>query len=61
MLQYVIISELQQHRCLATMTFQQDGAPPHNAHEIQNLLWHHFTEDHIISHLFPTKWPPHSH
>ena len=60
MLEDMVIPELQQRGCLATVTFQQDGAPPHIAREVQNLLRRHFTEDRIISRAFPTRWPPRS-
>ena len=55
MLEDMIIPELQQRGCLSTITFQQDGAPPHIAHKVQNLLRRHFTEDPIISHTFPIR------
>ena len=44
MLEDMVISELQPRGCLATVTFQQDDAPPHIAREAQNLLQCHFTD-----------------
>ena len=60
MSQDMVIPEFQQRGWLTTITFQQDGDPPHNAHEVQNLLRHHFTKDGIISRAFPIRWLPRS-
>ncbi|GBM90436.1 hypothetical protein AVEN_124684-1 [Araneus ventricosus] len=38
----------------------QDGAPPHIATPVKQLLNLHFGNDRIISGHFPTAWPPRS-
>ncbi|GBL83143.1 hypothetical protein AVEN_145745-1 [Araneus ventricosus] len=38
----------------------QDGAPPHIATPLKQLLNMHFGYDRIISGHFPTAWPPRS-
>ena len=37
----------------------QDGAPPHIDHQVKQLLRQRFTDALVISHHFPTIWPPH--
>lgn len=46
-------------RGYGSMTFQQDGAPPHVANPVRKFLSETF-RDRIISRLFPHKWPPRS-
>lgn len=43
-----VIPEFQQRGCLATTTFQQDGALPYIGRKEEKFLQCHFTEDHII-------------
>ncbi|GBN26036.1 hypothetical protein AVEN_86876-1 [Araneus ventricosus] len=38
----------------------QDGAPPHIATPVKQLLNLHFGNDRIISRYFPKAWPPRS-
>lgn len=38
----------------------QDGAPPHIARNVKQVLRRHFSDDRIISRHFPTAWPPRS-
>ena len=60
MLQNNIIPELQARQALQTVTFMQDGAPPHIALSVQHLLRSTFGEDRIISRCFNQSWPPRS-
>ncbi|GBO00911.1 hypothetical protein AVEN_86610-1 [Araneus ventricosus] len=48
-----LIPALQQRGCV-------DGAPPHIATPVKQLLNLHFENDRIISRHFPTAWPPRS-
>ena len=52
-----VISALQQCGCVNQIIFMQDGAPPHIAHPVKQLLRRHFENARIISHHFPTIWP----
>ena len=38
----------------------QDGAPPHIARCVKQLLRHHFDDNRIINRKFPTGWPSRS-
>lgn len=60
LLQNNIIPELQARQALQTVTFMQDGAPPHIALPVQRLLRSTFGEDRIISRCFNHAWPPRS-
>lgn len=60
MLNNFVLPQLQQRQCLTTITFMQDGAPPHNGLCVQRFLRQHFTDDRVISRSFPTSWPARS-
>ncbi|GBM05026.1 hypothetical protein AVEN_60222-1 [Araneus ventricosus] len=51
-----LIPTLQQHGCVDSTIFMQDGTPPHNATPVKQLLNLHFGNDRIISRHFPTAW-----
>ncbi|GBM51964.1 hypothetical protein AVEN_194259-1 [Araneus ventricosus] len=55
-----LIPELQQRGCVDSTIFMQDGAPPHIATPVKQLLNLHFGNDRIISRYFPTAWQPRS-
>ncbi|GFW84315.1 uncharacterized protein TNCV_1131841 [Trichonephila clavipes] len=50
--------QMLQHQCLDSITFMQDGAPPHIGLCVQQFLRQHFTNDRVNSRAFPTAWPP---
>ncbi|GBL92034.1 hypothetical protein AVEN_102588-1 [Araneus ventricosus] len=50
-----LIPALQQRGCAI---FMQDGAPPHTATPVKQLLNMHFGNDRIINRHFPTAWSP---
>ncbi|GFU32491.1 uncharacterized protein TNCV_4890101 [Trichonephila clavipes] len=60
MLENFVAPQMLQHQCLDSITFMQDGAPPHNGLCVQQFLRQHFTKDRVISRAFPTAWPPRS-
>ncbi|GFV38715.1 uncharacterized protein TNCV_4420831 [Trichonephila clavipes] len=60
MLENFVAPQMLQHQCLDSITFMQDGAPPHIGLCVQQFLWQHFTNDRVISRAFPTAWPPRS-
>ncbi|GFW74902.1 uncharacterized protein TNCV_2677701 [Trichonephila clavipes] len=60
MLENFVAPQMLQHQCLDSITFMQDGAPPHNGLCEQQFLRQHFTNDRVISRAFPTAWPPRS-
>ena len=60
MLTGFVIPQLQQRQCLDQIIFMRDGAPPHIALTVQQLLKHHFTDERIIIRSFPNPWPPRS-
>ncbi|GFV37059.1 uncharacterized protein TNCV_2382061 [Trichonephila clavipes] len=60
MLENFVASQMLQHQCLDSITFIQDGAPPHIGLYMQQFLWQHFTNDRVISRAFPIAWPPRS-
>lgn len=60
MLNSFVIPALQQRQCLGEIIFMQDGAPPHVAVRVQQLLRQKFTTERVISRCFPTPWPPRS-
>ncbi|GBL95531.1 hypothetical protein AVEN_54132-1 [Araneus ventricosus] len=60
MLRDFVIPQLQQRGCLQDIIFMQDGAPPHVDRRVKQLLRQHFTDARVISHHFPTAWPPRS-
>ncbi|GBN48480.1 hypothetical protein AVEN_210077-1 [Araneus ventricosus] len=53
-----LIPALQQHGCVNSTIFMQDGAPLHIATPVKQLSNLHFGNDRIISHHFPTAWEP---
>lgn len=59
MLQQFVVPELQRHRALHKVFFQQDGAPPHIATAVKEFLSATFN-DRVISRSFPLAWPPRS-
>ncbi|KFM67194.1 hypothetical protein X975_24756, partial [Stegodyphus mimosarum] len=60
MLNSFVIPALQQRQCLGEIIFMQDGAPPHVAVRVQQMLRQNFTTETVISRYFPTAWPPRS-
>ncbi|GFT82384.1 uncharacterized protein TNCV_2388811 [Trichonephila clavipes] len=60
MLENFVAPQMLQHQCLDSITFMQDGAPPHIRICVQQSLRQHFTNDRVISRAFPTAWPPRS-
>lgn len=54
-----VIPELHNRRCMRRITFQQDGAPPHIATAVKELLAKTFG-NRIISRHFENEWPPRS-
>ncbi|GFU72870.1 uncharacterized protein TNCV_4909991 [Trichonephila clavipes] len=60
MLDNFVAPQMLQHQCLDSITFMQDGAPPHIGLCVQQFLRQHFTNDRVISRAFPTAWPPRS-
>lgn len=55
-----VIPALQQRGCVDEVIFMQDGAPPHIANPVKQLLKRHFGNARIISRRFPTAWPSRS-
>ncbi|GBM87610.1 hypothetical protein AVEN_119538-1 [Araneus ventricosus] len=51
-----LIPALQQRGCVDSTIFMQDGAPPHIATPVKQLLNLHFGDERIISRYFPTAW-----
>ena len=47
-------------RCLNSIVFQHDGAPPHIHQSVKELLENTFTSARIVSRHFPFSWPPRS-
>ncbi|GFX12675.1 uncharacterized protein TNCV_3157961 [Trichonephila clavipes] len=60
MLENFVAPQMLQHQCLDSITFMQDGAPPHIGLCEQQFLRQHFNNDRVISRAFPTAWPPRS-
>ncbi|GFW61369.1 uncharacterized protein TNCV_4136871 [Trichonephila clavipes] len=56
MLENFVAPQMLQHQCLDSITFMQDGAPPHIVLCVQQFLRQHFTNDRVISRAFPTAW-----
>lgn len=54
-----LVPFMRQKRSFSSAMFQQDGAPPHTAHETQDLLRRLFG-NRIISKGFEFQWPPYS-
>lgn len=59
MLQDFVVPRLEEMDMVDTVTFQQDGAPPHIGRDVTAYLRHVFG-DRIISRGFPDAWPPRS-
>ena len=55
-----VIPALQERNCEHTTIFMQDGATPHVARHVKDLLRETFTNDRIISRQFPDDWPSRS-
>ncbi|GFX54935.1 uncharacterized protein TNCV_3318521 [Trichonephila clavipes] len=58
MLENFVAPQMLQHQYLVSITFMQDGAPPHIGLCVQQFLRQHFTNDRVTSRAFPTAWPP---
>ena len=54
-----VIPALQEHNCVETTVFMQDGAPPHIGRQVCRLC-ETFTDECIISKSFPNPWPARS-
>ena len=59
MLENYVILELQQQKVINDIVWMQDGAPPHIATSVQQVLQQHFG-DRIIKRNFIILWPSHS-
>ncbi|GBM40785.1 hypothetical protein AVEN_80795-1 [Araneus ventricosus] len=55
-----LIPALKQRLRVDSTIFMQDGAPPHIATPVKQLLNLHFRNNRISSRHFPTAWPPRS-
>ena len=51
---------LRRKGCIATITFQQDGAPPHINNEVKQYLQQRFSGGRVLSRHFEFNWPPRS-
>ncbi|GBO41116.1 hypothetical protein AVEN_203840-1 [Araneus ventricosus] len=60
MLKNLVVSQMQQQQCLDSITFMQNGAPPHIGLCVQQFFRQQFTNDRVISHAFPSTWPSRS-
>ncbi|GFW50786.1 retrovirus-related Pol polyprotein from transposon 297 [Trichonephila clavipes] len=60
MLQNCIIPCLADKHLLERTIFMQDGAPPHNARRVKELLRRSFGDDRVLSRHFHHAWPPRS-
>ncbi|GFV12395.1 uncharacterized protein TNCV_3146421 [Trichonephila clavipes] len=60
MLQNRIIPSLADKHLLERTIFMQDGAPPHIARRVKDLLRRSFGDDRMLSHHFHHAWPPRS-
>ncbi|GBM89651.1 hypothetical protein AVEN_22637-1 [Araneus ventricosus] len=58
LLRNLLIPALRQLGCVDSTTFMQDGAPPHIATPVKQVLNLHFGNDRIISRHFPRACPP---
>ncbi|GBM01062.1 hypothetical protein AVEN_136620-1 [Araneus ventricosus] len=54
------IPALQQHACVGSTIFKQDGAPPHITNLVKRFLSVHYGNGRIVSCYFLTNWPPRS-
>lgn len=55
-----VVPALQQRRALSSVTFMQDGAPPHVSRSVKTFLLSKFTEDRLISRGCKNAWPARS-
>ncbi|GFX32578.1 uncharacterized protein TNCV_3704521 [Trichonephila clavipes] len=60
MLQNRIIPSLADRHLLKRTIFMQDGAPPHIARRVKDLLRRSFGDDRVLSRHFHNAWPPRS-
>jgi inhibitor of nuclear factor kappa-B kinase subunit alpha len=60
MLRNHVLPQLRKKRRMSSTIFQQDGAPPHIAREVKELLLAHFGENRVISRHFVQPWPARS-
>ncbi|GFW99641.1 uncharacterized protein TNCV_3418741 [Trichonephila clavipes] len=60
MLQNRIIPSLADKHLLESTIFMQDGAPPHIARRVKNLLRRSFGDDRVLNRHFHHAWPPRS-
>ncbi|GFW64680.1 uncharacterized protein TNCV_700831 [Trichonephila clavipes] len=60
MLQNCIIPSLADKHLLERTIFMQDGAPPHIARRVKDLLRRSFGDDRVLSRHFHHAWPPRS-
>ncbi|GFX77515.1 uncharacterized protein TNCV_4025651 [Trichonephila clavipes] len=60
MLQNRIIPSLADKHLLERTIFMQDGAPPHIARRVKDLLRRSFGDDRVLSRHFHHAWPPRS-
>ncbi|GFW96601.1 uncharacterized protein TNCV_2846581 [Trichonephila clavipes] len=60
MLQNRIIPSLADKHLLERTIFMQDGAPPHIARRVKDLLRRSFSDDRVLSRHFHHAWPPRS-
>ncbi|GFT34964.1 uncharacterized protein TNCV_786771 [Trichonephila clavipes] len=60
MLQNRIILSLADKHLLERTIFMQDGAPPHIARRVKDLLRRSFGDDRVLSRHFHHAWPPRS-
>ncbi|GFX20723.1 uncharacterized protein TNCV_77801 [Trichonephila clavipes] len=60
MLQNRIIPSLADKHLLELTIFMQDGAPPHIARRVKDLLRRSFGDDRVLSRHFHHAWPPRS-
>ncbi|GFU25075.1 uncharacterized protein TNCV_568301 [Trichonephila clavipes] len=60
MLQNRIIPSLADKHLLERTIFMQDGAPPHIARHVKDLLRRSFGDDRVLSRHFHHAWPPRS-
>jgi hypothetical protein len=60
MLQNSISPSIADKHQLESTTFMQDGAPPHIATRVKDVLRTPFGEDRMLSRHFRQAWPPRS-
>ncbi len=55
-----VITQLRRRRKMRTVIFQHDGAPPHYALSVRDVLAQHFGENRVIGRGYGHPWPPRS-